>query len=78
MEKIIIESEDKNDKEVMFFKDKYKTTISQIGGKGFSLYKMAKNNINIPSGFILTVNFFQDWKNLIKMSKEWNQYIDCI
>jgi len=68
-----------NSKEILFFSDESKfTSIAEIGGKGFSLFKMANNNMKIPGGFILTVKFFEEWREQIKSFHAWKDYIECI
>jgi len=33
----------------------------QVGGKGYSLIKMANGGFPVPAGMVLSVNFFDDW-----------------
>ncbi len=49
--------------------------ISKVGGKGYSLIKMTKIGLNVPPGFILSVNFFSEWIIEIKQSSIWNDFI---
>lgn len=49
---------------------------SEVGGKGFSLIKMAKAGLAIPPGFVLAVDFFKPWIEIIKNTKAWQQYTD--
>ncbi|ORX87585.1 glutathione synthetase ATP-binding domain-like protein [Anaeromyces robustus] len=49
--------------------------ISQVGGKGYSLLKLNSLNLNVPSGIILTVDFFEDWIKKIKNSSLYNEFI---
>lgn len=49
--------------------------LSQVGGKGQSLIRMTQLGLPVPPGFILTVEFFQDWLDLIKLSDEWKRFI---
>lgn len=65
-----------NQTNIVFFSDNTSPTISQVGGKGYSLNKLANNGIYIPFGFILTVKFFEDFKTKIKESEEWKAYIN--
>ena len=64
-------------RKIIFFSDKTKSSISEIGGKGYSLHILSNNSINIPSGFILTVQFFEDWIYQVKNSLEWKNYLEC-
>ena len=46
-------------------------TIDQIGGKGLSLIRSAKNGYNVPSAVILSADFFTKWIKQIKSTSEW-------
>ncbi len=51
-------------------------TISEVGGKGFSLIKMTKAGLKVPPGFILTVNYFQTWTDELKLTNNWKDFIN--
>ena len=69
-----MESEEK--KNLYNLKSFFLTTISEVGGKGFSLIKMTKAGLKVPPGFILTVNYFQTWKDKLKLTKNWADFIN--
>jgi pyruvate,water dikinase len=46
-------------------------TIDQIGGKGLSLVRSAKNGFNVPPVVILSTEFFTKWIERIKSTSEW-------
>lgn len=50
-------------------------TISEVGGKGFSLIGMKKFGLNVPPGFILSVKFFRDWVEELKSTEEWKNFL---
>lgn len=50
-------------------------TINQVGGKGYSLIKLTSLNLEVPSGVILTVDFFSEWINSIKATPLWDNFI---
>jgi phosphohistidine swiveling domain-containing protein len=45
--------------------------ISQVGGKGYSLLKMALAGMPVPSGFVLSTGFFTAWLDGIEKSEPW-------
>ena len=51
-------------------------TINQVGGKGYSLIKLTSLNLEVPSGVILTVDFFSEWINSIKATSLWENFIN--
>jgi len=49
-------------------------SVSQVGGKAAGLMKMHcsdKLSANVPSGFVLTIKFFEPWVKLVTSSSEW-------
>ena len=58
------------------FNDKGAIKISEVGGKGFSLINMTRASINIPPGFVLTVEFFRPWIQSLKTTQEWNSFLE--
>lgn len=47
---------------------------NEVGGKGYSLIKMAKAGLAIPPGFVLSVAFFAPWLETLKSTQAWQQY----
>jgi len=62
---------------IVLFPDKQKPpSISQVGAKGFNLIKMSQQGLNVPSGFILTVQFFKPWFKKLQQTKAWETFIN--
>ncbi|MDY6866055.1 MAG: PEP/pyruvate-binding domain-containing protein, partial [Halobacteriota archaeon] len=57
------------------FKTEIKPELSHVGGKGMSLILMTREGLPVPSGFVLSVAFFEPWLKLIKESPEWAQVL---
>ena len=51
-------------------------SISEVGGKGFSLVKLTSLNLEVPPGIILTVNFFSSWLNAIKSTPLYQTFLN--
>ena len=51
-------------------------SISDVGGKGFSLVKLTSLNLNVPPGIILTVNFFSSWLTAIKSTPLYQTFLN--
>jgi phosphohistidine swiveling domain-containing protein len=49
--------------------------LEQVGGKAMSLISMTEHGLPVPSGFVLTVAFFQPWLDLVVASAEWSQVL---
>ena len=56
------------------FSDKYIPDLSEVGGKGLSLIKGSKSDLPVPPGFVLTVEFFKSWFDLLKNTKNWDSF----
>jgi pyruvate,water dikinase len=41
-------------------------SASDVGGKGFSLFRLFGASFNMPNGFVLCVDFFECWLEKIK------------
>lgn len=48
-------------------------SISEVGGKGYSLIKMASADFPVPPGIILTTAFFAPWFEQLKESSTWTE-----
>jgi pyruvate,water dikinase len=51
-------------------------TNNEVGGKGYSLIKMSKAGLHIPPGFVLAVDFFKPWIDILKHTSSWKAYIE--
>ncbi|MDZ4832308.1 MAG: PEP/pyruvate-binding domain-containing protein [Candidatus Melainabacteria bacterium] len=49
--------------------------LNQVGGKGQSLIRMTQLGLPVPPGFVLTVEFFQDWLDTLKLTDEWKAFV---
>lgn len=49
--------------------------LSKVGGKGQSLIRMTQLGLPVPPGFVLTVDFFQDWLDSLKLTDEWKNFV---
>lgn len=47
------------------------TTLTEVGGKGYSLIRMTKEGLPVPPGAVLTTSFFVPWFDEIKASPTW-------
>jgi phosphoenolpyruvate synthase/pyruvate phosphate dikinase len=43
--------------------------LAQIGGKAMSLISMTRQGLPVPTGFVLTVAFFEPWLEYIKQNR---------
>jgi pyruvate,water dikinase len=50
--------------------------ISEVGGKGWSLIRMSQKGLPVPSGFVLAVEFFNSWFQLLQASPEWKAFLE--
>jgi pyruvate,water dikinase len=49
--------------------------IQQVGGKGASLIRLTQAGFNVPGGFVLSVEFFNDWISQVIVSDAWQQML---
>ena len=63
---------------ILSFQPKEIPNINTVGGKALSLIKLTKSKFNVPQGIILTINFFDEWMNLIKSSSNWSKLTEEI
>ncbi|KAJ3124323.1 hypothetical protein HK098_001200 [Nowakowskiella sp. JEL0407] len=52
--------------------------VSLVGGKGYSLLRMAHAQLNIPKGRILTTKFFSPWTDQLRNLPEYNDLVELI
>ena len=57
------------------FTTKDKVELNQVGGKGKALIKTTKAGFPVPEGFVLSVNFFDEWLSEIKSSQSWTNFL---
>ena len=48
-----------------------RATIAEVGGKGYSLIRMAEAGLPVPPGAVLTPEFFVPWFDTIRASAVW-------
>ena len=47
-------------------------TLEQTGGKALALIEMTNAGMPVPPGFVLTVDFFKPWVDILKGSPHWS------
>ncbi|MFQ5528688.1 MAG: PEP/pyruvate-binding domain-containing protein, partial [Thermoanaerobaculia bacterium] len=52
-------------------------TIAEVGGKGYSLIRMAEAGLHVPPGAVLTTEFFAPWFDAIRASSTWTALADA-
>lgn len=62
--------------EIAFFPGNADVSISDVGGKGYSLIHMSRKGMPVPPGFVLTTSFFVDWFVELKKTSEWNDFVN--
>ena len=62
---------------VVSFPGTAQTTIAEVGGKGYSLIRMAEAGLPVPPGAVLTTRFFAPWFDEIKASAPWTALADA-
>ena len=45
--------------------------LEQVGGKALTLMQMTAAGMPVPPGFVLTVQFFEPWLDVLKQSPAW-------
>lgn len=46
-------------------------SVSEVGGKGYSLIRMASAGFNVPGGFVCAAQFFDDWTQELEAGPAW-------
>ncbi|MCS5420504.1 MULTISPECIES: PEP/pyruvate-binding domain-containing protein [Psychrilyobacter] len=49
--------------------------LSEVGGKAKSLIESTRIGLNVPDGFILTVEFFTPWTEDLKKNEIWEEFL---
>lgn len=57
---------------VYFFPGGTEAPLAAVGGKGFSLMRTAAELLPVPPGFVLAVDFFREWLDQLKTSRQWS------
>ena len=52
-------------------------TLAEVGGKGYSLIRMAEAGLHVPPGAVLTTEFFAPWFDAIRASTTWTALVDA-
>ena len=53
------------------------TTLTEVGGKGYSLIRMVEAGLPVPPGTVLTTEFFEPWFDEIKASATWSALVEA-
>ncbi len=53
------------------------TTLAEVGGKGYSLIRMAEAGLPVPPGVVLTTAFFAPWFADIQASAAWKKLAEA-
>lgn len=51
-------------------------SVFEIGGKGYSLIRMASADFNVPGGFVCAAQFFDDWTRELEAGPAWTRVQD--
>jgi pyruvate,water dikinase len=57
------------------FNTKEETKLSQVGGKAKSLIEMTAAGFDVPEGFVLSVDFFANWMEIIRATTDWQDFL---
>ncbi|HEY9870419.1 MAG TPA: PEP/pyruvate-binding domain-containing protein [Candidatus Obscuribacterales bacterium] len=60
---------------VYHFPGPVEAPIAEVGGKAFGLMELCRARLPVPSGFVLTVRFFQPWIDAIKSTSAWDGFL---
>lgn len=62
---------------IVAFPGTAKSTLGEVGGKGYSLIRMAEAGLAVPPGAVLTTEFFAPWFDEIRASAAWAALSDA-
>ncbi|MCH8247491.1 MAG: hypothetical protein IH951_13960 [Bacteroidetes bacterium] len=62
---------------IVSFPGTVQTTLTEVGGKGYSLVRMAEAGLPVPPGAVLTTEFFAPWFDEIQGSATWTALADA-
>ncbi len=54
-----------------------KVELASVGGKAHSLIRMIELHLPVPPGFVLPVEFFNNWFESIKKTDAWKAFLDA-
>jgi rifampicin phosphotransferase len=57
---------------IFLFNTSQPLTLEQAGGKALALIQMTRAGMPVPAGFVLTVDFFTPWQDMLKHSLPWS------
>ena len=60
---------------VWAFDDTPPPSLAQVGGKGFSLIRMTGAGLAVPPGFVLSVEFFEPWFDVLRRTEAWRRFV---
>lgn len=63
--------------EVYPFPGSREVQLSKVGGKGWSLIRMAEAGLPVPPGLVLPVDYFLPWISQLKASPIWTRFISA-
>ncbi|WP_428564750.1 MAG: PEP/pyruvate-binding domain-containing protein [Solidesulfovibrio sp. DCME] len=49
--------------------------ISAVGGKGYSLLRLCREDFPVPPGFVLTTRFFEPWVRQVRATDAWKALV---
>jgi len=58
------------------FDTKETPELVKVGGKANSLILMTQHGLPVPTGFVLSVEFFKPWFDQIKETPEWQRVVN--
>ncbi len=73
--KIVAVTGMKSSTELVSIASEAKPKISEVGGKGASLIRLSQAGFNVPAGYVITVDFFREWNQLLSISEQWRQLL---
>ncbi len=62
---------------IVSFPGTERTTIAEVGGKGYSLIRMVQAGLPVPPGAVLTTEFFAPWFEEVRASAAWTALTDA-
>ncbi|GAA0181530.1 phosphoenolpyruvate synthase [Clostridium sediminicola] len=65
-------------KKIYYFTTKDSPMLTEVGGKAKALIETTKAGFPVPSGFALSVEFFNPWLGEIKNSSEWSELLSNV
>ncbi|NTV36835.1 MAG: hypothetical protein HGA53_07770, partial [Anaerolineaceae bacterium] len=58
-------------KSILLFSTETQPELNQVGGKALALIQMTKAGMPVPPGFVLAVNFFKPWMDILQKAPQW-------